>query len=564
MEDQHEDERSVPRSILAGRRRPRQSSNEADSGGGAGDDGHLDSGGGSGTAPSRRHREVVGLQRAVPAENNRPPLQAGGGGVGGGPLREQVLREHIPLAQQQPQREQQQAPIEAGDRGQILPPGTPEGVQGLEGLAPLPPPPILAGWLPVVEEGEQGETNSGAPSPVEGNPGVSEPGNGERDGGLLLLDRQIESGSGPPAAGLGHSREFGENVLVEEVSGSRPARIPGLARGGLSTAIGSGGRGSPIKQPHSGGNANNDAAAQQPQRPHAAAGHREKRDPRPLSSGDKSRLSNDPPKRQRKGPGFMVGSAPRDHFFEPFATSPIGGGGGDGGGDTSPVGNPLFPISPAVPAAHADSQGSVGGGRPINSNLLARKQLEDEANSSSSDGGGTDDDKEKVKVKRAIYKEESPKGRKKVAHGKDLEEDEKEGEGELEELEGELQDGGSASESPAAWGSSLVCADLTLHEVASQYWPAFKAAGARQSGGMSLEEEIQLERLTVALGSAITGAVKGARSPSNRKMNPKVKSLAAASAFDELLKEQEELQRGKGSREVDFAEEGSDTAAERQ
>ena len=109
-----------------------------------------------------------------------------------------------------------------------------------------------------------------------------------------------------------------------------------------------------------------------------------------------------------------------------------------------------------------------------------------------------------------------------------------------------------------------MCADLTLHEVASQYWPAFKAAGARQSGGMSLEEEIQLERLTVALGSAITGAVKGARSPSNRKMNPKVKSLAAASAFDELLKEQEELQRGKGSREVDFAEEGSDTAAERQ
>ncbi len=194
-----------------------------------------------------------------------------------------------------------------------------------------------------------------------------------------------------------------------------------------------------------------------PQRPQAAPGQREKRDPRPSSSsGGPSHLSNDPPKRQRKGPGLVVGSAPGPGLVQPAISRP---------------------------GSAVASRGSVGGAADDRGDA-------DSGGGSGGDGTGSDP---------------------------------------------------SAAAAPAAWGPSLVCADLTLHEVASQYWPSFKAAGKGRQGAAELshEEQARVEELTEALERAILGAVgpEGAAPVRRRLKNAKVKSLAAASAFDELLRE---------------------------
>ncbi len=323
-----------------------------------------------------------------------------------------------------------------------------------------------------------------------------------------------------------------------------------------------------------------------PQRPQAAAGHREKRDPRPSSSGGPSRLSNDPPKRQRKGPGFIVGSAPQDRG---------GGGGGElftrvppsvvlqqTGDATLPSASPQ-PL-PAAPLGDSDgpavSLGSVGGGggnkkkTSSSGKLFRNDQDEIEENNKIAGKEYNTNNNSNNNSNPVLSETGRARGRKRdapvvVREGASLSIS-------LETVPaGEL--GGRG-----AWGSSLVCADLTVHEVASHYWPSFKKNVATAGGGgggargsnvdnvtaiegggsviagagtanngtvneevhpaLSSAEKEKLQELTAALEAAILGAMEeeGPNLIGGRRMNAKVKSLAASAAFDELWKEREQ------------------------
>ncbi|KAL4529023.1 hypothetical protein Ndes2437A_g03546 [Nannochloris sp. 'desiccata'] len=312
-----------------------------------------------------------------------------------------------------------------------------------------------------------------------------------------------------------------------------------------------------------------------PQRPQAAAGHREKRDPRPSSSGGPSRLSNDPPKRQRKGPGFIVGSAPQDggrgdFHGELFLRGPPPPGGAvpnslPAAATAAATGTssrlPQTPLPPAATGPLGDSlrpavsQGSVGGGGDGRGNKqtkscgkLYRKESEEEVDDSHGDDGG------RTKKKK----------------------------GEIQEGDNIINNPGAPTGAPElggvgrrAWGSSLVCADLTVHDVASQYWPFLKktaeglatgkkaiascgaGGGSKQDadGGtssrtmsegiqreLSSAEKVKVQELTAALETAILGTVldEGPKAGGGRRLSAKVKSLAAVAAFDELWKEREQ------------------------
>lgn len=329
-----------------------------------------------------------------------------------------------------------------------------------------------------------------------------------------------------------------------------------------------------------------------PRRPHAAAGQREKRDPRPSSSGGPSRLSNDPPKRQRKGPGFIVGSAPQD------------GRGGRGLFDGEQL---LRGQSPVVAAAPNNLTAAIGAAssRHVQTSLsppfsaaAAGPLGKSDGSAISRDsirGGGNKQAKSGGKLYRKEPEEEvvDDEGRNKKKKGGNQEENDGAptgARGKKRDAPVVVREGISLSISletvPAAelggvqggrgaWGSSLVCADLTVHEVASQYWPFLKkttrrlATGKKEStvgcggGGASKEfveggtgsdtmsegvhrelsfaEKIKVQELTAALETAVLGALSdGSPKPTGgRRLNAKVKSLAVVAAFDELWKERE-------------------------
>jgi hypothetical protein len=357
-----------------------------------------------------------------------------------------------------------------------------------------------------------------------------------------------------------------------------------------------------------------------PQRPQAAAGHREKRDPRPSSSGGPSRLSNDPPKRQRKGPGFIVGSAPQDgggfvvggtagELFpraqqqqQQLLPTAAAAGGGVGATLPAAAAGPMrassqLPQAPLDNDDHDDcpavSLGSVGGGggegvnkKSASSGKLYRKTAGDEAEEDEIDGGG------KKKKKKAGENERCNNpvlgigvggGGATAARAR----------GKKRDAPVVVREGASFSISletvPAAelggrgaWGSSLVCADLTVHDVASQYWPsiflkkaAAAAAAARGDGGggggervagtgaktttnggggglesgmsgvvreLSSAEKEKVQELTAALEAAMVNAVseEGPIFIGGRRLNANMKSLAASTAFEEFWKEREQ------------------------
>ncbi|KAL6774330.1 hypothetical protein ACKKBG_A24585 [Auxenochlorella protothecoides x Auxenochlorella symbiontica] len=131
----------------------------------------------------------------------------------------------------------------------------------------------------------------------------------------------------------------------------------------------------------------------------------------------------------------------------------------------------------------------------------------------------------------------------------------------------------SSSSEGSLWASSLVCADLTLNDVGSQYWPFRRAGtaaatggrpggrdGGRAAGAASAPDADRPARtgggqqaldpgpaasslvdgLVAALGAAILAAVEA--EVGRAALAPGLRSLVAATAFDDLLREGSTLQ----------------------
>jgi hypothetical protein len=103
----------------------------------------------------------------------------------------------------------------------------------------------------------------------------------------------------------------------------------------------------------------------------------------------------------------------------------------------------------------------------------------------------------------------------------------------------------------AAWGASLVCADLTLHDVASTWWPGMpqplgeltaKALKEASVEGGSAGPILPLQDLTRALEESITKAYMDSvqtKEGKSLRLTTGMKSLVAATAFDELIRDQQ-------------------------
>lgn len=195
------------------------------------------------------------------------------------------------------------------------------------------------------------------------------------------------------------------------------------------------------------------------------------------SSGDPSRLSNDPPKRQRKGPGFLVGSLQREEWLHL---------------DKTP-----FPLEENLNKSedhHHDKDPKDG------KNAKTTTSVE-----------------EKVETKQ-----NKPPAR--------------------------IASRGSFSRQPAAetsprqplsltaeeaWGSALVCADLTINDVASTQWPRNLNDPVVN---WCIENET-LKQFTAILEGKIIDSYDSTRHREGRVGLSSVKCLVAATAFDELLRE---------------------------
>lgn len=212
-----------------------------------------------------------------------------------------------------------------------------------------------------------------------------------------------------------------------------------------------------------------------------AVGGREKRDPRPSSSGEPSRLSNDPPKRQRKGADLVIQVAARQSR-------------GQDDEEVTPV---QSQISPVEEVALIQGQ-RLPLGKMMQSSVEEEPQVQHsvQENAGGRDGGGAAEAVQKgqgvvshgaVGVEEPLHAAEraGDNSRRRVPT------DNERGTGHSHSFEGhsgaggppvgaassrggalEAQEGGSAEGAgAAAWGSSLVCADLTIHEVGSHYRP---------------------------------------------------------------------------------------------
>eukprot|EP00887_Chlorella_sp_A99_P000055 scaffold16.g55.t1 len=96
----------------------------------------------------------------------------------------------------------------------------------------------------------------------------------------------------------------------------------------------------------------------------------------------------------------------------------------------------------------------------------------------------------------------------------------------------------------SVWGSTLVCADLTVNDVASQYWPFLRSAMRGQAPELHEDDRELIQALVGALSEAIAAAYAaraggggGGRRPSGARPSPDLKSLAAATAFDDLFRD---------------------------
>ncbi|PSC72587.1 hypothetical protein C2E20_4122 [Micractinium conductrix] len=91
----------------------------------------------------------------------------------------------------------------------------------------------------------------------------------------------------------------------------------------------------------------------------------------------------------------------------------------------------------------------------------------------------------------------------------------------------------------SVWGSTLVCADLTVNDVASQYWPFLRSAMRGQAATLQAGDRALVANLVQVLGDTISDAyIAEAGHGRWRRPSAEVKSLVAATAFDDFFRAQ--------------------------
>lgn len=94
-------------------------------------------------------------------------------------------------------------------------------------------------------------------------------------------------------------------------------------------------------------------------------------------------------------------------------------------------------------------------------------------------------------------------------------------------------DAAAVDNASSEWGSALVCADLTLDDIASQLqWPWLSTVLKNEAIVLTREEEGMLEKRIEMLGEELTEFAKARGSPLGRG----VKSLVAATALDDAFR----------------------------